>query len=127
MPKNTNAHFFRSEEVIKSTTPFQGNMGSHSQSVNELLDVETEYPISELSDLRRKSERSENLKIRKSNIESKDLIIPINEHHCFSTVFYKLSLTQCFSTFFGSRHPSGLKKNGDTPYLLKMTILRHLK
>jgi hypothetical protein len=72
----------------KSTSLFQCNMGSHSQSVNELLDVETEYPItSEMSDLRRKSERSENLKIRKSNIESKSFIIHINEHYCSQPSF----------------------------------------
>ena len=48
-------------------------MAAHSQSVSELLGVETNYPMgSDLSDLRRKSERSENLKIRKSYIESKD-------------------------------------------------------
>jgi len=31
-------------------------------------------------------------------------------------------ITQCFSTFFGSRHPVRLKKNWRHPYLAKMTI-----
>ena len=53
-------------------------MAAHSQSVSELLGVETEYQMgSDLSDLRRKSERSEKLKIRKSYIESKNSILAL--------------------------------------------------
>ncbi len=34
----------------------------------------------------------------------------------------EITLIQCFSSFFGSRHPSGLIKNGGTPTWLKITI-----